>query len=221
MKSLSFVSNLYHRYFLLKPISTSDLVLIISGLVIVYYAYYTRKLWKESVRQTFLQNTPIPALYLQEKNRNEYLILKNIGPKPMINIEIESWNIHFHNKKFIEKYTFSFIIPLPCILLSGDESVIETHQYYNGKEDAGNGVSPLISPNYSSLSSPIHVIFQDISGDKYNAIFQFGSGKLKMVGPIKKFTLLTKITMKISDCCFLIKEPFLRLIILRNQNKSK
>lgn len=215
------ITVIISNYLQLTKITTNDLILIITGLILIYYAYCTRGLWKESVKQTFLQNSPIPALYLKERNGKDYLLLKNIGSKPLINIDIENWNITLFLKDRTERYRFEFSVPFPNIVVPEEEIDVQIKQSYNGKEENVSGISPFINPRYSPFITPVHVIFSDISGKKYYARFLFGGGKLKMLGAIKKYTIIKSIHMKIAEYWYIAKEPITRKILLKRQKNTK
>lgn len=211
---------LFEKYFDLNKITTSDLILIFTGLVVTLYTYFTRNLWKESVRQTFLQNTPIPALYVREREGKDILRIRNIGLKPMINTSIEDWNIHFFSSERTEKYNFKFEIPLPNIIAVDEEKDILVVQNFNGNTTKNSEISPMINPKYSPFLTPIHVIFSDISGKKYYTKFLFGRGKLKMSSPIKRYSLFKLLTIKISNSLYPVKEPFIRWNIIRSGKRK-
>lgn len=151
------MTNFCNKFFELSKINTNDLILIVSGFIIAIYTYFTYCLWKESVRQSFLQNTPIPALYLRTREKKDYLRLRNIGLKPMINTEIENWNIHIFLVDRTERYKFEFSIPLPNIVIPNEEIDINITQFCNEIKESYNEMSPLINPRYSALTTPVHV----------------------------------------------------------------
>lgn len=194
----------------LTPLTTSDLILAITGLVVIIYTIFTWGLWRESVKQTFLQNTPIPAIYWRPRDGKDYIRMRNIGEKPMINIEIEDWYITFYSKKNTEKYCFKFSIPLPNIIVKDEEIDIKVDEYCNGVQVHNSGLSPLVNPNFSPFLTTVKVLFNDITGKKYFCRFLFGKGKFKLTGPIQKWSIPNAIYFKIKDISIPIKEPLLK-----------
>jgi hypothetical protein len=214
------LSDFYQQHFNLMEISTNDLVLIVTALIVLIYTIYTFKLWQESVRQTFLQNTPIPVLYLRERDGKDYLRLRNLGAKPMINVGIEDWNIYFFDPDRTERYCFKFAVPLPSVVAPNEEITIELQQFFNGREQSVSGISPLINPRYSPFNTSVHLIFSDISNKKYFVKFMFGKGKLRMKSAIKKYSISSRLGLFLRDTTQKIVMPYHRYKILK-KNKAK
>ena len=97
---------------------SAAIILFFTFLAIVWYAWKTRDLWKETVKQTELQLTPYVIL-----DYKDGLICRNIGTSSAINVEIRT--VRFIGKKKLvfrvafpplyvlepkqEKYRFSFL----------------------------------------------------------------------------------------------------------------
>ena len=102
------------------------IVLFLTFLAIVWYAYETRKLWKETVKQTKLQLTP--HLILDYKDN---LICRNIGNSSAINVEISTFEAI---DKDSEKLVFRVTFPPLYVLEPKQEKIIEPEIKFENKD---------------------------------------------------------------------------------------
>ena len=93
--------------------------------VIFWYAWKTRDLWKETVRQTELQLTPYVIL-----DYKDGLICRNIGNSSAINVEIST--IKFIEKK--DKLVFRVTFPPLYVLEPKQEKIIVPDIKYEDRE---------------------------------------------------------------------------------------
>jgi len=99
-------------------------ILFFTFLAIVWYAWKTRDLWKETVKQTELQLTP--HLILDYKDN---LICRNIGTSSAINVEISTFEA-IDKGKIVFRVTF----PPLYVLEPKQEKIIEPEIKFENKE---------------------------------------------------------------------------------------
>lgn len=61
--------------------------------IVSFYTFFTYRLWRENVRQTELNLMPIPSVYIRKRNNKDIFRIRNLGYKPLVNINIEKWNL--------------------------------------------------------------------------------------------------------------------------------
>ncbi len=102
------------------------IILFFTFLAIVWYAWKTRDLWKETVRQTEIQLTPYIIL-----DYTDNLICRNIGNSSAINVEISTFEaIDKDSEKLIFRVTF----PPLYVLEPKQEKIIEPEIKFEDKE---------------------------------------------------------------------------------------
>lgn len=69
----------------------TTIILFLTFLAIIWYAWETRKLWKETVKQTELNLRPFVVITYSENERKFKLI--NLGNTPALNVKIDDVNL--------------------------------------------------------------------------------------------------------------------------------
>lgn len=108
---------------------TSDKILFVTFLALVWYAWETREMRKEMVAQNELEQKPIVDLFFRPKTNNHeaYLRLRNSGKGVAYNISVEDINT-------TDNEIFEFYFEDPnLILTTGDEQTLEISASHKDK----------------------------------------------------------------------------------------
>lgn len=147
------------------------IVLFLTFLAVVWYAFETRKLWKETVRQTKLQLTPHIILY----NKKNDLICRNIGNSSAINVEISTFEaIDKDSGKLVFRVTF----PPLYVLESKQEKIIEPEIKFEDKdleyiveglEFAGKKFFPFFPKETKQREYPLIIDYENLENMPFRA----------------------------------------------------
>ncbi|MBU4579765.1 hypothetical protein KKB43_01985 [Patescibacteria group bacterium] len=115
---------------------TSNKILFATFLALFWYAWETRELKEEAIKQTEIEQKPVMILYVRNLNNitdatkklfkreytinnrtSYYLSLRNVGRGPAFNVEVKNQDDIF----MVEKYQCRFFAPEP----KGDEQAIK------------------------------------------------------------------------------------------------
>lgn len=189
----------FASWFSLTPIGTSDLVLIISAVILLVYTFFTLKLWRQSIIQTYIGLLPFPVVYMREDKatRKRKFRIRNLGYGPMLNTKIEEFNLtikDMNNKKI----SLKFSVPSPNVLATNEERDLLSEAYSGDARhnDFDNILTTYLDPQYALHKNalvPLKVTFEDSRGTKYKTIIGFGTGGLAILEPPQRIGFLQKL----------------------------
>lgn len=138
--------------------TVSDRILFLTFLALLWYAWETRKLKEEAIKQTEIEQKPVMMLYVRNLNnitnaikkifKREYVIsdrasyylsLRNVGRGPAFNVKVVE--VKDRDSIFVvEKYQCRFFAPEP----KGDEQAIKIIKKDNSKIESYNELKNII-----------------------------------------------------------------------------
>lgn len=170
----------------LKPISTNDLIIAISGLIVLVYTIVTYLLWRQSLKQTEINLMPIPVIYARNipKEVKKNFRIRNLGYGPMLNVKIDKFSLIVKDSK--DKWTVKLKVPVPNVLKCGEERDLIVTTYLNRVIKENFDMSPHLDPEFAKFSIPLDITFENIEGVKYTTTIGMGKGELSVVKPVRK-----------------------------------
>ncbi|MEW6455833.1 MAG: hypothetical protein AB1410_03845 [Acidobacteriota bacterium] len=157
----------------------TSVALILTLFVVLWYAWETRRLRIETIKQTELSLRPfVIILFIEHKNK---FILKNIGNGPALKVKIDDIPLIKENKLYI-KYIFHEI----DVILAKEESEIKCEIKTN---DSTLNIS-LFShffPHTAVKSYNFLIRYTNINNELYQTKGKFGKGGIVIEG-IKKLS---------------------------------
>jgi hypothetical protein len=129
---------------------------------------------------------PFPAFYFKSKNGEQIIRIRNLGDKPLVNTEIESWNLIVLHKGSEEKWRIEFSIPFPNVIKADEERDLLLKTFLNSSETSFE-LWPHLHPKYAKFKILLKVRFHDIRGIRYQAKFAMGKGELNIISSPKRW----------------------------------
>jgi hypothetical protein len=148
--------------------SSSDLILFITFLGLVWYSYETRKTRISSEEQTDLLLTPVVELRMEENEAAAYCFkLKNVGAGLALNIQISENSVICRNKVYKKEDTKMEKVPefeIPNFLYSGQEEILKPRQ-------KGEDVWWIIKPYDVTNPGMIKIKYENLRGKEFSRSF--------------------------------------------------
>lgn len=148
------------------------IILFLTFLAIVWYAFETRKLWKENVKQTELQLTPYLILDYKDD-----LICRNIGNGSAINVEISTFeSLDKDSGNLVFRVTF----PLLYVLEPKQEKIIKYDIKFENEElkalvklweSTGKKWFPFFPEETKQREYPLFVDYENLENVPFRAEF--------------------------------------------------
>lgn len=170
----------------LKPLTTNELILVVSAIILLVYTIFTLLLWWQSVIQTNIKLMPIPVIYVRQTNgiKSRKFRIRNLGYGPLLNIQIEEFILNLTDTG--DSWKLKLTMEWPNVLAVGEERDLITETFKNGEKMEGFNMGPHLDPEFANLYIPIAVSFEDIRGVKYQVTIAMGKGQLAIIKPVKR-----------------------------------
>ena len=176
-----------------KLMVLNNIIIAITFIAILWYAWETRGLRKEMVNQTnvMLDQTEIsimPVLHIDEEEiggQQHIFFLKNFGNFPAFDVKIEDLKIEA-NFRNISPKTVKFVFHEFDIVPPG-EKIPVIFRVENERKETGEELKDLYEPHlfqgYAVYDFEIPITYENILGIKYQALLTWGKSGANMGKP--------------------------------------
>lgn len=149
--------------------------IVLTGLVIIWYTWETRRLGIETRRQTEVQQRPFVVV---EPTKNGFEI-KNVGRGPALNVTVDDVQITPPDSD--ETIVIRFPRSVPLLSSNGQPVPLEAESF---KDDRSweDFFFPHLDPQYADLTLSLRIKFQNVESRHYAVEEKVVPGKLEIVG---------------------------------------
>ncbi len=163
---------------------TNNLMLWLTGVVVLIYTVETQGLRLEMVRQNEMAIQPLLMASIEQRRFKEEdvanrLVVGNIGRGPALFIKVRSIETSANPVRWVAKFE-----PVD-VIEAGKDSVIESAIYIEtpGEQDKITSleVTDYLHPKFANQSYDVFIIYEDIDGQSRESVVRMGKGGIRLL----------------------------------------
>jgi len=171
---IGFLVLIVGTYFVSKDvIVTETATVILTGVVLIWYAWETNQLRRETQRQTEIQLRPFVIFRFE----NEVFQVSNLGNGPALNVRIDDVRISKEDRAVIR---FPEVVPVLLV----HESIPFPGEYIlqGNTVDSESSAMAHLNPRFASLRLPVQIHFNNVEMKSYTVKLVVSPGTIEIVG---------------------------------------